>query len=223
MRDAEPDSTFRRINVNCHHVVRGIEEEQLSAVSTPSRANSPVSGDLPLGTSAWEGRYVNLHVAGFVVLMSHPLSIRCHGSAGVIKRSLHDGKWFAVADQGKNPEIVARLGTSQGSTIYPSSAHVHDCGLGSRDDSAMWQYAKHNGFAIVSKDSDLQERSILLGHPPKLIWMRVGTAPARKSRNSCAWRSPSSAFFKRTKNRAWCLDFGPKLNRLHFPRTIIGS
>jgi predicted nuclease of predicted toxin-antitoxin system len=64
------------------------------------------------------------------------------------------------------PEVLA--------DIYPSSAHVHGCGLGSSDDTALWQYAKHNGFAIVSKDSDLQERSILQGHPPKLIWVRAG-------------------------------------------------
>jgi predicted nuclease of predicted toxin-antitoxin system len=46
--------------------------------------------------------------------------------------------------------------------IYPGSVHVHHCGLGSTDDSAIWQYAKANGHTIVSKDSDFQERSILL-------------------------------------------------------------
>jgi predicted nuclease of predicted toxin-antitoxin system len=27
--------------------------------------------------------------------------------------------------------------------------------------------------AIVSKDSDFQDRSVLYGHPPKLIWLRA--------------------------------------------------
>jgi predicted nuclease of predicted toxin-antitoxin system len=45
--------------------------------------------------------------------------------------------------------------------------------LGSADDLAVWQYAKDNGFALVSKDSDFQERSILLGAPPKIIWLRT--------------------------------------------------
>jgi len=57
--------------------------------------------------------------------------------------------------------------------VYPGSAHVHQCGLGSTDDTAIWQYAKDNGFTIVSKDSDFQERSVLRGYPPKIIWLRA--------------------------------------------------
>ena len=57
--------------------------------------------------------------------------------------------------------------------LYPGSSHVHECGLGSADDEAVWQYAKDNGFAIVSKDSDFQERSVLRGFPPKIIWLRA--------------------------------------------------
>lgn len=57
--------------------------------------------------------------------------------------------------------------------IYPDSTHVHECGLGSADDSAVWQYARKYGFAIVSKDSDFQDRSVLHGHPPKFIWLRA--------------------------------------------------
>ena len=56
---------------------------------------------------------------------------------------------------------------------YPGSLHVHDCGLGREDDSTIWQYGKDNGFTIVSKDSDFQERSVLLGHPPKVVWLRA--------------------------------------------------
>ena len=47
------------------------------------------------------------------------------------------------------------------SDLYPGSAHVHDCGLGSTDDSIIWDYAKRYGFTIVSKDSDLHDRSLL--------------------------------------------------------------
>jgi predicted nuclease of predicted toxin-antitoxin system len=45
--------------------------------------------------------------------------------------------------------------------------------MGSSDDSIIWQYAKENGFTIISKDSDFQDRSILHGHPPKFIWLRA--------------------------------------------------
>jgi predicted nuclease of predicted toxin-antitoxin system len=71
-------------------------------------------------------------------------------------------------DENISPRLVGGL-----ATIYPGSAHVHDCGLGSADDLAVWQYAKDNGFTIVSKDSDFQERSVLVGAPPKVIWLRI--------------------------------------------------
>jgi predicted nuclease of predicted toxin-antitoxin system len=62
-------------------------------------------------------------------------------------------------------------------TEYPGSVHVADVGLSSGDDQDVWDYAKQNGFAIVSKDSDFQSRSLLYGHPPKVIWLRIGNGP----------------------------------------------
>jgi predicted nuclease of predicted toxin-antitoxin system len=71
-------------------------------------------------------------------------------------------------DENISPRLAGAL-----ADIYPHSTHVHHCGLGSADDLAVWLYAKDNGFTIVSKDSDFQERSILFGFPPKVIWLRV--------------------------------------------------
>ncbi|HEY6388301.1 MAG TPA: DUF5615 family PIN-like protein [Candidatus Acidoferrum sp.] len=71
-------------------------------------------------------------------------------------------------DENLSPRLAARL-----ADVYPGSAHVHECGLGSADDKAIWQYAKDNGFTIVSKDSDFQEQSVLQGFPPKLVWLRA--------------------------------------------------
>jgi len=59
---------------------------------------------------------------------------------------------------------------------FPGSAHVHSCMLGSADDEAIWEYAKREGFTIVSKDSDFQERSVLRGGPPKVIWLRISNS-----------------------------------------------
>ena len=42
------------------------------------------------------------------------------------------------------------------------------------DDREIWQYAKENGFVIVTKDDDFEQRSVLLGHPPKVVWIRLG-------------------------------------------------
>lgn len=38
----------------------------------------------------------------------------------------------------------------------------------------MWNYARDNGFILVTKDADFSELNLLHGHPPKLIWLRVG-------------------------------------------------
>ena len=46
--------------------------------------------------------------------------------------------------------------------------------LASADDTAVWTYAAQNGLTVVSKDSDFQQRALLYGHPPKVIWIRLG-------------------------------------------------
>jgi predicted nuclease of predicted toxin-antitoxin system len=58
--------------------------------------------------------------------------------------------------------------------LYPDSTHVHQCGLGGSNDTAIWDHAKANGFTIASKDSDFEARSVLLGPPPKIVWVRAG-------------------------------------------------
>jgi predicted nuclease of predicted toxin-antitoxin system len=63
--------------------------------------------------------------------------------------------------------------------IYADSVHVREVGLRDAHDNAIWEYAKLNGFAIVSKDSDFQQRSLLYGSPPKFIWLRVGNCPVK--------------------------------------------
>jgi len=73
------------------------------------------------------------------------------------------------------PEVLA--------DVYPDSLHIHECGLGSADDSAIWQYAKANRFTIVSKDSDFQERGVLQGQPPKFIWLRVPNCSTQEIEN----------------------------------------
>jgi predicted nuclease of predicted toxin-antitoxin system len=33
---------------------------------------------------------------------------------------------------------------------------------------------KRIGFVIITKDDDFEQTSVLLGHPPKVIWVRLG-------------------------------------------------
>lgn len=58
--------------------------------------------------------------------------------------------------------------------LYPGSQHVRDVGLREAADTEVWIYARRNGYTIVSKDSDFYQRGLLLGFPPKVIWLRLG-------------------------------------------------
>jgi predicted nuclease of predicted toxin-antitoxin system len=74
-----------------------------------------------------------------------------------------------LLDENLSPRLVDLL-----SDLYPGSDHVHNVNLGGANDSEVWDYAKLHGFAIVSKDSDFAERSVLDSDPPKIIWVRLG-------------------------------------------------
>ncbi|MFL4980919.1 MAG: DUF5615 family PIN-like protein [Xanthobacteraceae bacterium] len=58
--------------------------------------------------------------------------------------------------------------------IFPGSSQVRLVGLEAADDRAIWQYAGANGFTLVSLDADFAEMAILIGPPPKVIWLRCG-------------------------------------------------
>ena len=58
-------------------------------------------------------------------------------------------------------------------TAFPGSTQITLLGLESASDSKIWQYAKDNGFVIVSRDSDFQERALVAGHPPQVIWLKI--------------------------------------------------
>ena len=75
-------------------------------------------------------------------------------------------------DQNLSPRLPRLL-----ADLFPDSLHVREAGLRDADDAAIWDYAKTHGFVIVSKDSDFQQRAMILGHPPKVIWIRLGNCP----------------------------------------------
>ncbi|HEX4123134.1 MAG TPA: DUF5615 family PIN-like protein [Tepidisphaeraceae bacterium] len=61
--------------------------------------------------------------------------------------------------------------------LFPQSSQVRLAGLDHSDDGVLWEYAKSNGFALVSKDSDFADFAALYGPPPKVIWLRCGNKP----------------------------------------------
>ena len=80
-----------------------------------------------------------------------------------------------LLDENLSDRITHRI-----SDLYPGSEHVKTLGLINTDDAVIWEYAKADGFVIVSKDSDFHQRSLLYGHPPKFIYLRVGNCSTTK-------------------------------------------
>ncbi len=58
--------------------------------------------------------------------------------------------------------------------VFPGSNQVKLIGMQEAGDDEIWECARANGFTLVSKDSDYNDRSALLGHPPKVVWLRCG-------------------------------------------------
>ena len=79
-----------------------------------------------------------------------------------------------LLDQNLSHHLVEAL-----ADIYILCQHVRNVGLKNADDSAIWAYAKNNGFTIVSKDAHFHQRSLALGHPPKVIWVKLGNCSTR--------------------------------------------
>jgi len=74
-----------------------------------------------------------------------------------------------LLDQNISRKLVKEL-----EAIFPRSNHVYFLGLHKASDEEIWIYARDNGFTIVTHDSDFNERSLVYGYPPKVIWLRIG-------------------------------------------------
>ena len=62
----------------------------------------------------------------------------------------------------------------------PTFPVIHVSVLGnSPSDTQIWQYAKRNGLAIVSKDADFSDRLMIDASPPKVIHLRFGNMRQR--------------------------------------------
>ncbi len=65
-----------------------------------------------------------------------------------------------LLDQNLSHRLVKRLEDS-----YPESSQVALLGMGDEADKAIWQYAREEGYVIVTQDADFHEYSLLLGGP----------------------------------------------------------
>ena len=60
--------------------------------------------------------------------------------------------------------------------LFPLAKQVRELGLENYTDRAVWDYAKKEGYTIVTFDSDFFDMSLILGSPPRIIWLRIGNA-----------------------------------------------
>jgi predicted nuclease of predicted toxin-antitoxin system len=78
-----------------------------------------------------------------------------------------------LLDENLSRRLVRRI-----EDLFPGTRHVASEGLLQAPDSEVWNYARVNGFAIVSADADFYELAISLGFPPKVIWLKGCDYPA---------------------------------------------
>jgi predicted nuclease of predicted toxin-antitoxin system len=103
-------------------------------------------------------------------------------------------------DRNLSPKLVALL-----ADLFPHSCHVQTAGLDCVDDVRGWDFARLNGYAIVTKDEDYNNLSVLRGCPPKVIWLQLGNCTTAKWKRSFALATPTSR--RLTGVRRWELSF----------------
>ncbi len=58
--------------------------------------------------------------------------------------------------------------------LLPEAKQVRELNLENSTDLQIWDYAKEQQFVIVTFDADFYDLVTLYGHPPKVIWLRMG-------------------------------------------------
>ena len=73
-------------------------------------------------------------------------------------------------DQNISFRILPMLGLP----VFADCRHVKTVGLDNCNDTDIWQFARQQGFTIVTFDSDFFDMLVVHGFPPKIIWFRTG-------------------------------------------------
>ena len=72
-------------------------------------------------------------------------------------------------DENLSPKLPRLVGT-----VFADSRQVRELGLKGQTDEDIWNFAKTNGYTIISKDQDFYQRALLYGAPPKFVWLSIG-------------------------------------------------
>jgi len=63
--------------------------------------------------------------------------------------------------------------------LFPEARHVKEFDLQFSADRQIWTFAEENHYDIVTFDADFYDLAALHGHPPKIIWVRLGNTSSR--------------------------------------------
>lgn len=61
---------------------------------------------------------------------------------------------------------------------FPGTSQLALLGLERASDLAIWEFAKSQSFVIVSRDSDMEELSVVRGAPPQIVVIK-GINPSK--------------------------------------------
>lgn len=83
-----------------------------------------------------------------------------------------------LLDQNISHRIVPKL-----EHVYKDVKQVRELDLENIEDSTIWDFAKANGYSIVTFDSDYFDLCNVRGFPPKIIWLRMGNTQTEELAN----------------------------------------
>lgn len=72
-------------------------------------------------------------------------------------------------DQNISFRIISKI-----NSIFPEAAQVRQLNIENYSDIEIWNFAKTNGYTVITFDADFFDISNIKGHPPKIIWLRFG-------------------------------------------------
>jgi predicted nuclease of predicted toxin-antitoxin system len=102
-----------------------------------------------------------------------------------------------IFDQNLSPHLVQRL-----DDLFPGSAHVQSLGLDCASDDEVWEFAKLDGLAIVTKDEDYNNSACCAAFRQRSFGCSWATAPQHKSKESFVTVSLISISSKKTNRSA---------------------
>ncbi len=109
-------------------------------------------------------------------------------------------KWVQCYLDDVWPDLVRE---PDGGTILLT--HLFEAFTPNRFPQMIREYAKENDFIIVTKDKDFLEQSSLMGHPPKIIHLRLGNCSVQEIVDLLADQSGQIKAFDKQMSRSYML------------------